>query len=265
MFEKALKGIGLNTGEAKVYLACLSLGTQDANTIAKETGFSRYDTILVLSSLLERGFVSKFSRDKDYFTAENPDILLKILENNKFKLVESIELFKKTLPKFEEYVSPAYTKPEIAFYQGKEGIVAAYEDTLTSRTDILAIASVDDTENYFPKYVPKYYKRRKAAGIFIKAIFPDSEMARSRQKKDKEELRVSRLIPKELLQFHIEMNIYDDKVAYFSIVEELAVIVKSKVITDSMRNVFNLCWKMAKIYQENVELKALQNKKEKKL
>ena len=96
--------------------------------------------------------------------------------------------------------------------------------------------------------MPKYYKRRKAMRIPIRAIFPDTKMARARQKKDAEELRESRLLPKSIFNIEIETNIYDDKVAYFSIPEKLAIIVKSKLIAASMRQIFGLCWKMGEMY-----------------
>ena len=250
MLQKILEEVGLNKNEANIYLACLKLGTQDLKALAKETNLSKTDTMMLLADLLDRGFISRFAHEKDFFTAEQPKVLLKILENKKYKLESSIRDFKKTLPKFEDYMNPAFTKPEMAYYEGRDGVVAAYEDTLTSKTDIHAIASLEDTETIFPKYVPQYYKRRKAAGILIKALFPDSAIARRRQKKDGEELRISRLVPNELMQFHIELNIYDDKVAYFSISEELAIIVKSKVIADSMRDMFNMCWKMSAAFEK---------------
>lgn len=249
MLRKVLEDVGLNAQEADVYLACLKLGTQDVKTLSKETKLPAATVRIILASLLDHGFVSKFAREKDFFTPEQPEILLKILENNKMKLEENISNFKKHLPNFDDYMNPAFTKPEIAFYEGKEGIIAAYEDTLQSRTDILAFASIDNTESALPEYVPKYYKRRRAANIPIRAIFPDTKMARTRQKKDEEELRTSRLLPKNMLNIEIETNIYDDKVAYFSIPEKLAVIVKSKLIAAQMRSLFELCWKMAEFYE----------------
>jgi sugar-specific transcriptional regulator TrmB len=249
MLEKILQDIGLSAAEAKIYLACLKLGTQDVKTLAKETGLTRPDAISILSGLLEKGFVSKFSHIKDFFTPEHPKVVLKILKNEKFEIEEGIRTLNRLLPKFEEFMRPGFTRPEIAYYEGRQGIIAAYEDTLTSKTDILAITSIDDTESQLPDYVRKYYLRRKAAGILIKAIFPDTKMSRARQGRDKQELRISRLVPRNLMDIHIELNIYDDKVAYFSLSEKLAVIVRSRVIAGSMRNVFRMCWKMAEMYQ----------------
>ncbi len=249
MIEHALHQAGLSAVEAKVYLACLKLGTQDVAVIAKDTKLSRTDTINILAALSTKGFVSKFSHMKDFFTPEHPRVIHKILLSEHTKKHEGLQALQQILPQLEEYMRPGFTKPEIAFYEGKHGVIAAYEDTLTAKKEILAITSVDDTEAELGEYMHTYYLRRKAAGIPIKAIFPDTPMSRSRQKKDEKELRESRLLPTAMLDMHIELNIYEDKVAYFSIREKLAIIVKSKMIADSMRQIFSLCWKMAEFQQ----------------
>jgi len=248
MLRKLLEGVGLNANEAEVYLASLKLGTQDIATLSKDTKLAAFDVSVILTNLLDRGFVSKFSRGKEFFTPEQPAVLVKILENSRLKLETSISKFRKHLPDFESYMNPSFTKPEIALYESTEGIIAAYEDTLTSKTEILALGSVDSGETLFPDYAAKYYKRRKAANIPLRALFTDTKMTRVRRKKDAEELRESRLLPKSLFDVAIEVNIYDDKVAYFSMPEKLAVIVKSKLIAASMKEMFGLCWKMAEMY-----------------
>jgi sugar-specific transcriptional regulator TrmB len=249
MLEHTLYHAGLTPVEAKVYLTCLKLGTQEVAVIAKESKLSRTDAINVLAALSSKGFVSKFSHMKDFFTPEHPRIIHRILETEHTKKHEGLQALQQILPQLEEYMRPGFTKPEIAFYEGKHGVIAAYEDTLTAKKNILAIASIDDTESELGDYMHTYYLRRKAAGIPIKAIFPDSPMSRSRQKKDEKELRESRLLPASMLDMHIELNIYEDKVAYFSIREKLAIVVKSKMIADSMRQIFKLCWKMAEFQQ----------------
>ena len=73
-------------------------------------------------------------------------------------------------------------------------------------------------------------------------------MSRARQAKDKEELRISRLVPRSAYDFSsVEMNIYDDKVAYFSVKENLAIIIKSQDSAQNMRSMYEMCWKMAEL------------------
>src|SRR3989344_8837010 len=129
MLRKLLEGVGLNANEAEVYLASLKLGTQDVGTLSRETKLPALTVSLILTNLLDRGFVSKFSRGKDFFTPEQPAVLVKILENGKMKLETSISNKKKHLGNFEDYMNPSFTKPEIALYEGAEGIIAAYDAT----------------------------------------------------------------------------------------------------------------------------------------
>ncbi len=249
MLEGVLQKIGLHPHEVVVYLAALKVGTQHAGVLAKETGMARTDVINAIQKLIARGFVSRFSyANKDYFTAVPFRVVIKILEEQNNMARSSITSLRRNLSLFDAFANPSFVKPEISFYEGKEGIIAAYEDTLTSKTEILAIASIDSTETTLPRYVPKYYQRRKAAGILIKAIFPDTPMGRKRHEKDTQELRVSRLIPADQYFFDMEINIYDEKVAYFSLKEKLAVVIESAGIAANMRHMFNLCWKMAEHY-----------------
>lgn len=244
--EEVLSNVGFEEDEALAYLECLRLGTQDVRTISRCLGLPTSTTLTLLHRLHRRGFLSRFMGDREFFTAEPPTVVLGIIENEHHEDEKHITEFRKALPTFERSVNPACSKPEIALYQGKDGIIAAYEDTLHSSTEIQAVTSVEDTETTLPTYVPMYYKRRKAAGILIRAIFSDSPLSRARQALDKEELRISRLVPKSFLKnFHIEYYIYDNKVAYFSVKEQLAVIVKSSFIATSMRALFEVLWQMA--------------------
>jgi len=246
MLHSILQKIGLHQSEAEVYLACLKLGTQQDTLIARETKLSRAEVKTILKRLIQRGFVSTFKHgQKEFHTAEEPGVILKLLEHEKANLEQSIRDFKGAVHLLAEFIQPGKSKPDIAYYEGRKGIIAAYEDTLTAKSEILAISSIDDMETSLPQYMRQYYKRRKTAGIPIRAIFPDTLMARKRQMRDAEELRLSRLISPSLMGVRVELNIYDDKVAYFSAAEELAVIVRSEMISGSMRAMFQLCWKMA--------------------
>lgn len=250
--EDVLANVGFAEDEAMAYLECLRLGTQDVPTISRCLSLPTRTTLTVLHRLHRRGFLSRFTGDREFYTAEPPSVVLSIIENDHHENNKHITEFRRALPVFERSVNPACSKPEIALYQGKEGVIAAYEDTLRSGTDILAVTSIDDTETILPTYVPMYYKRRKAAGILIKAIFPDSPLSRARQALDKKELRVSRLVPRSFLKnFHIEYYIYDNKVSYFSVKEQLAVIVKSNFIASSMRAIFDVLWHMSEEYTRN--------------
>ena len=139
-----------------------------------------------------------------------------------------------------------HQRPKIRFYEGKDGIQQVYEDTLTSPETILAWANVEDVEHTLPHYFPEYYKRRTQKGIKIKAIFPNTPMARARSDQDKNENRETALVPPEDYFFSPEINIYGNKIMIASWRAKLGVTIESAEIAGAMKTIFKLAWKEAK-------------------
>ena len=81
-------------------------------------------------------------------------------------------------------------RPQVRFYEGKEGLEQVYEDTLTSHETIRAYANVNVMHAALPEYFVKYYKRSADKRyIHIRAIIPANEAGTDRASKDKEEAR----------------------------------------------------------------------------
>jgi hypothetical protein len=97
-----------------------------------------------------------------------------------------------------------------------------------------------------PGYFPDYYKRRAGKGISIRSIHPDTTEARERVLHNKDEMRTSALVPSDEYNFPLEMNIYDNKIAFMSLVEKFSLIIESKVLADALKKVFELAWKEAR-------------------
>ncbi len=247
MPRKTLQLAGLSAPEADAYLACLKLGAQDLRSIAREMDLPSTEMKPLLERLLERGFLTRYTSGKRaYYAAEPPKALHRLLAPHRDRSRRDVrDTLGSLVPVLEALMRPGQERPDTAYYQGERGLRAAYEDTLTSATEIVAVASVDDTESILKAYMPAYYRRRKAAGIPIRAIFPDTPMARRRSAKDAGELRESRLLPESLFQVQIEWNVYDDKVAFFSLRERIAVIIRSRLIADAMRAAFEVHWRLA--------------------
>jgi predicted DNA-binding transcriptional regulator len=251
MLIDSLRHLGFSDSEADIYLTCLKLGTQELSFIAREAKLPSAEVKTLLRSLLNQGFVSRYiSGNREFFTAESPSVLLRITEQHKGTNDPAVDFFRSALPELEAFMKPGQARPDIAFYEGDKALIAAYEDTLTSTTEIVAVASIDDTEATLGSYVRTYYRRRKAAGIPIRAIFPDTPMSRKRQMLDAQELRESRLLPASLMHVQLEWNVYNNTVAFFSCAEKVAVLIRSKLIADAMRASFEVQWEMARLLQE---------------
>ncbi len=238
---KTLKSVGFTDKEIKVYLACLELGKSSVIQIARRAQIRRTTAYSVIESLLTKGVLSKHEDKKGQkFSAESPEKLLNILQEKQTELLKIIPNLL-AITKAESSI-----KPEVKFYQGKEGLKAVYEDTLLScekGNELLGYFSGEDVYNLLPDYTPNYIKRRIAKGIKARGIASDSKVTRKHKSRDKKELRQSKLVGKGKLPICIEKNIYKDKVAFMNFRGfPFGVIVKSPQIAKSERAIFDLLW-----------------------
>lgn len=239
---KTLEFIGFSHKEVLVYLALLQLGKGTVTQIARKAGINRPSGYHVLTSLEAKGVIKVSGKEpKQEYIAQSPDYIEKLLTQKKEDYEVYIQEAKKIIPELASMHNKD-NRPKILFYEGREGLEKVYEDTLTSKEEILAYASVDDVHKTLPHYFPLYYKRRAKKGISIRAIFPESPEAKELQKFDTQEKRQSILVPKDTYSFHPEINIYNDKVMIASWREQLGIIIESAEIADAMKKVFELAW-----------------------
>jgi sugar-specific transcriptional regulator TrmB len=247
MIEKALTDIGLSNKEARLYLACLRLGSQTASGIARYAGLNRTTVYDLFDGLIKKGLATKIDKGAAvYFQVLDPKNLISYLEREKTEYARKIEKKKQEieeiLPAIQSIESTATTKPKVQFFEGEKGMREAYEDTLTSAGPIRAYANVEEMHKGLPEFFPEYYQRRHDKNIAVRAISPDNALSKERHKHDREELREMILIPKEQYSFSPELNIYNDKVLIASWREKMAIIIQSEEIADLHRKIYDLVW-----------------------
>lgn len=247
------KDLGLHQKEADIYLNLLAIGTNPASIVAKKAGSNRSSCYAILERLLEKGFVEKIIQNKvTYFHAVDPQFLLDNFKRKHHDLETTIDRFQNTLHDLAQLKDPYNGKSKVVFYQGAAGIQNIMEDTLTAHETIRAYASLDELTKLLPNYFPHYYSRRTSKGIHVKAIYPATKESIKHQKMDKYQLRESRLVPKEF-DFHLDILIYDNKVAITSFKEKFGVLIESKDIADAQKRMFDLMWEYAKKYENKID------------
>jgi len=244
--EKQLKIIGLSENEIVMYIAILELGKGTVSQISRKASLNRTTGYDVLNRLISKKLINISGKEpKQEYTAESPDQLEVFIAGEFERRQIELNEAKNIIPELKS-IHNVMGRPQIRFYEGKEGLQKVYEDTLTSHEEIRAYASVEDIGPTLPHYFPEYYKRRAKNGIPIRAIFPESHEARDRAKLDKEEKRQSLLVPSKKFGFHPEINIYDNKVMIASWREKLGIIIESAEIADAMKKIYELAWVEAK-------------------
>lgn len=241
--KEQLINLGFGEKEAGVYLALLELGPSTVTDISRIAGINRTTGYDVLESLISEGLVHSTGEAKiQKFSAENPQKVISILEKRVKKEEEKLVQAQVLLPELLS-VFNTKEKPRVKFYEGIEKMKEAFEDTLSSKTEILAYAvGVDMFESVGEKYFADYTKKKIVKNIHVRVIAPDDDESRKIVSKDKEELRKSLLVPKDKFYFSVETNIYNNKILIVSWKEKFAVIIESEEIASAERKKFELAW-----------------------
>ncbi len=248
-----LQSLGLSEKESAIYLASLELGVASpVSTIAKKAGIHRTTTYDVLEILVKKGIIIAIKKkDTLYYEALPPQKLVAYLKEQSDKYSRLADQANAILPELETHYR-IQNRPKVYFYEGEEGLIRVYEETLTSHEEILAYASARINAKTIPWYFPEYYARRTSRNISIRALFPDTPEDRERHALDSVELRQSRLLPKNKLDFTPEINIFDNKIMIADWKEKLGIIIESEEIAKVFKQTFELSWEASEKYHKEV-------------
>lgn len=249
--KSILREFGLNDVEIKIYLAALEFGPAPASDLAKQAGLNRVTAYEALKRLSKNGFIkirAKQGSKIKYFTAEDFLILKEKLNEKKSALSELENKLKIIDPQLRSRYLKKEEKPEVYFYEGKEGIKNVLLDTLKQNPkEILSFASADFLEIGFDKeFLADYWKKRVALKIPTRGIMPKTDVALNLfdDGKNRRELRRVKFISEEDYVFKNEIEIYGDNLGIISMEKgnEHGIIIRSKSIAESFRSLFELIW-----------------------
>ena len=242
--------MGFSEKEADVYLALLELGKGAVSNIARKAGLNRTTGYHILDSLAGKGLVSISGKEPlQEYVAESPERITELLKAKFQEYEKYLNQAKETVPQLKSFHNVS-DRPKVKFYEGKQGLIDVYEDTLTSKEPIVAYANFDDMHKALPEYFPSYYLRRAKKGINIKGIVPITKAALDRQAHNKEEAREMAFVPADKYYFSPEIDMYDNKMMIASWKEKLGVIIESREIADAMKKIFELAWIGAKALEQ---------------
>ena len=246
----SLLSMGFSEKEANVYLALLELGKGAVSNIARKAGLNRTTGYHILDSLAGKGLVSISGKEPlQEYVAESPERITELLKAKFEEYEKYLNQAKQTVPQLKSFHNVS-DRPKVRFYEGKQGLIDVYEDTLNSREPILAYANIEAMDKALPGYFEGYYKRRTKKGIKIRAIFPENPQSIFRTSRNKAEARESVLVPEDRYYFSPEINIYNNKVMVASLKERLGIIIESTEIADAMKKIFELAWIGAKTLEK---------------
>lgn len=239
MLSKDLERIGFNPKEANLYLAALELGDSNIQQLAKKSGVKRTTAYDIIESLKKKGLMTQsISGKKTLFHATDP----RKLEN---EIEEQRHVVKRAMPELLAIANTLDSKPKVSFFEGHDGIKDVYRDTLNyPDQELLAWVAEEAVEHFDIDFLNnQYLPKRIEKKIWVRAIAPDVEEMHTYKEIDEKSLRKTRLTDSESFGLDVEINLYGkNKVAVMSFEEKFGMIIESKKIFDTLKNIFEMNW-----------------------
>jgi len=239
-----LKEVGLSENESKVYLAMLELGSATVLEISARAEVNRPTTYVQIESLKKKGLVSTQTKGKkQIFIAESPEQLEFMIEREKRGIEQKKDDLKKILPELTGLFDVSGDKPQVRFFEGKEGLMKMQDELIRiNPKEVSGFSSANAVLKVFPGHIKNYSSRRVKKGIYARIIYTNSEGA-VLKRNDEEMLREAKFVSPDKFPFKSDISIYSDNIAISALEgKAVGVIITHKELADSFRALFNLLW-----------------------
>jgi sugar-specific transcriptional regulator TrmB len=247
--ENILIQAGLSEEQAQAYQSLLDKGPQRASDLAQWTGIKRGLIYKVLEQLESMGLVSKKGGPGTVavFSPSHPSLLLSNIERKEKEIALTKEMLASSIGSLSSKFNLIAGKPNVQFFEGKEGIAKVLRDSLTSQTEILTFADNEAVNKYYPDLNKENVEARKKNNIKKRIISIDTPYIHELAKNDDPTVTERRVIDS-IEKFSVAMQIYDNKITYITLDPERAigVIVEDKAIYEMQKIIFETLWKNAK-------------------
>lgn len=245
---------GLSPAEANVYLAALELGQAPASQIARKLGQNRVTVYSTLQNLIKKQLIFTVTKNKViFYFALAPQKLLTLAKERVVNLEDAMGSLLAMTTKADQ-------KPSVQMYEGIEGIKMCYEDTLnypkSTMRGFLGYAEIQPQlkRRIYNRYLPKRIKNQIMAKILTsKKLSSEPYCPLSLNFKDYYRYTKFCFIQDPVFELYNEICLYaEDKIymVMFRQEEMIGMIIKSRLLYNTLSALFDLTWKREKQDQE---------------
>lgn len=241
ILDKTLQQLGMSEKQALVYLAALELGKATALSIARKSELKRPSVYVTLEELMHKGFIKRVPKGTTtYYIAEDPTSLLNQIDSQKKQLVN-------IMPVLKAMHHASAQKPQIKYFEGREGVREAYRAFRKAKKYILFYGSIKHIVKHFPDSFldAEEIKEMKIDVTEIVSGDPvDIAYANRIQATKNPRHKVRKL--KKGTSLILDSVIYDDNILIVSLKGTFfGVLIQSKDIAQSYKILYELAWQAA--------------------
>ena len=258
MDSEFLTNLGLTEAQANAYIALVENGKLTPPQLSKLTGENRTNAYMLLDRLVELNLAKKAEdTSKATYRALNPSNLEELVKKGRQEALNREESVKNAMPQLLSFFYTHSEQPGVRFFQGKDGILEMYDDILRTGKTLYLVRGATDKEVVGQAELDKFISKRVEKQIRVKALTPVHGDANRNPEQDEKWLMERTWVSTDIYSEPVEIDIYGDKVAFMSFGNEaIGVIIESPQIAESMRKLFDLMLKGAKMAGIKAALKS---------
>jgi HTH-type transcriptional regulator, sugar sensing transcriptional regulator len=239
VLQTILTGLGLTENESAVYLAALSLGPTTVLKLARTTGIKRTTVYSVVDSLKQQGLmVLEIQGFKQYYAAEHPDKLDRIVDERRAKL-------KHALPELAALYNVRGGESFIKYYEGLEAIKSVYESLIRDirpHQDYCIVSDIAQWVMHDQQYFTKFIERRAKLDIHTRLLLTDTPTAQEHKVYEQNYHETVKILPKNTV-LSTNMVITPQKVVIHQLTSPLfAIVIENQSIIRMQKECFEIMW-----------------------
>ena len=242
MNEEILSDLGLTSGEIKVYLSLLEIGSSNAGPVIEKSKLQHSVVHRALNSLINKGLISYVLEGKrKIYQASDPENFYSFIEDKK-------EKFSEILPELKKKQLYSKTKENVTVYRGIKGIKEVYNIMINSKgKEYLTFGGGPPTEKLMGlTWWLNLHNKRIVNKLHSRQVFDYSVKNIGGKDIEKKKLTHIKYLSKEFAQFQ-ETVIVGDYVAIAVFTENpYAFLIKDKYVAEGSKKHFEVLWKQAK-------------------
>jgi HTH-type transcriptional regulator, sugar sensing transcriptional regulator len=237
--------LGLTSGEARVFLSLLKLGSAKVGQIIKDSQVSYSKVYDVLNRLSSKGLVRHIIRGNvKYFNAVEPYRLEEYIKRREREVRKQLETANKVIPELAKIANKNRQNDIAEIFIGDRGIRTAYEILLRDATSKDILYYFYPFEGYHPIASPFYsrlYLFQKQKKVQQRGI------ATLDFKRSKHYAEISKGVKMKFVDFPLPatMDIFKNKLLIISWENVIGILISSKEIAGHFHKYFDSIWRLA--------------------
>ena len=244
--RQALKMLGFSDNETRILLVLFRERKATTLEISKKSVINFSTVQYLLSNLVKRRIVRPSSKKEDVFETLSGSELKEWIEEQKQKNESIYSKATSEITDFLENLEESSWRPQVLYYEGKEGIKEIYEDMINTGKDIYTWTDIDRIYQTLGDYMYDFIEKRVKKNIAAYAIMPKNKMnLKHAEEGEKGEKRESKCIDN--LPINGEIRIYDNKVAVIAFhgKKPVGFVLEGHIMTKMFMAIFENAWKKA--------------------